>query len=181
MKPAPITSRVLLSALPAGGGADRFRTARVANIDLRSNQTLRYNLTMEIADAGTSVAVTIDAQALLAVSSSSVGQALSQDQVAALPLIGGDVLDLINTLPGFRSGAGIPGANNDTMAGASSSTINTVRDGLSVTDGRFPERRLRHHRAQPGYGRRSKTDPDAGGCRDGQGQRAGGDYHPLGN
>jgi hypothetical protein len=58
--------------------------------------------------------------------------------VAALPLIGGDVLDLINTLPGFRLGAGIPGANNDTMAGAASSTINTVRDGLSVTDGRFP-------------------------------------------
>jgi hypothetical protein len=115
-----------------------FRTARVANIDLRSNETLRYNLTMEIGSVGTSVAVTIDAQELLAVSSSSVGQALSQDQVSALPLIGGDVLDLINTLPGFRLGAGIPGANNDTMAGAASSTINTVRDGLSVTDGRFP-------------------------------------------
>ena len=75
---------------------------------------------------------------VLAVSSSSVGQALSQDQVSALPLIGGDVLDLINTLPGFRLGGGGPGANSDTMAGAASSTINTVRDGLSVTDGRFP-------------------------------------------
>ena len=115
-----------------------FRTARVANIDLRSNQTLRYNLTLEIAEVGTSVAVTIDAQELLAVSSSSVGQALSQDQVSALPLIGGDVLDLVNTLPGFRLGGGGPGANSDTMAGAASSTINTVRDGLSVTDGRFP-------------------------------------------
>jgi hypothetical protein len=115
-----------------------FRTARVANIDLRSNQTLRYNLTLEIGSVGTSVAVTVDAAELLAVSSSSVGESLSQTQVSALPLIGGDVLDLINTLPGFRLGAGIPGANNDTMAGASSSTINTVRDGLSVTDGRFP-------------------------------------------
>jgi len=115
-----------------------FRKARVANIDLRSNQTLRYNLTMEIANVATSVEVTIDAREMLAVSSSSVGEALSQTQVANLPLIGGDVLDLINTLPGFRAGAGIPGANNDTMAGASSSTINTVRDGLSVTDGRFP-------------------------------------------
>src|SRR5215203_6067337 len=47
-----------------------FRTARVANIDLRSNQTLRYNLTMEVGNLGTSVAVTIDAAELLAVSSS---------------------------------------------------------------------------------------------------------------
>src|SRR4029079_7781100 len=112
-----------------------FRPERVANIDLRSNQTLRYNLTMTISGVDTAVAVTIDAQELLAVSSSSVGQALSQDQVSALPLIGGDVLDLINTLPGFRLGGGGPGANSDTMAGAASSTINTVRDGLSVTDG----------------------------------------------
>ena len=54
-----------------------FRTERVANIDLRSNQTLRYNLTMEISGVDTAIAVTIDAQELLDVSSSSVGQALS--------------------------------------------------------------------------------------------------------
>jgi hypothetical protein len=115
-----------------------FRNARVANIDLRNNQTLRYNLTMEIATVTTQVEVTLDARDILAVSSSSVGEALSQAQVADLPLVGGDVLDLVNTLPGFRLGGGGPGANSDTMAGASSLTINTVRDGLSVTDGRFP-------------------------------------------
>jgi hypothetical protein len=115
-----------------------FRNAKVNNIDLRANETLRYNLTMEVASVNTQVEVTIDARDVIAVSSSSVGQALSKEQVRDLPLIGGDVLDLINLLPGFRAGAGVPGANNDTMAGASSSTINTVRDGLSVTDGRFP-------------------------------------------
>ena len=158
-----------------------FRNARVANIDLRSNQTLRYNLTMELANVGTTVAVTIDAQEVLAVSSSSVGEALSQDQVSALPLIGGDVLDLINTLPGFRLGGGGPGANSDTMAGAASSTINTVRDGLSVTDGRFPNGAFATTVLNPDMVGESKDDPDAGGCRDGQGQRAGADYHALGN
>jgi hypothetical protein len=115
-----------------------FKRARVANIDLRANETLRYNLTMEIATVNTQLEVTLDARDLLAVSSSSVGEALSQTEVQNLPLVGGDVLDLINTLPGFRLGGGGPGANSDTFAGAASNTINTVRDGLSVTDGRFP-------------------------------------------
>ena len=115
-----------------------FQNAKVSNIDLRSNQTLRFNLTLQVANLATQVEVSLDAAEILAVSSSSVGEALSQAQVSSLPLIGGDVLDLVNTLPGFRAGAGIPGANNDTMAGIASSMINTTRDGVSVTDGRFP-------------------------------------------
>ena len=59
-------------------------------------------------------------------------------RLTALPLVGNDVLDLISILPGFRAGGGGPGANSDTFAGTASNTINTVRDGLSVTDGRFP-------------------------------------------
>src|SRR4030095_8911647 len=98
---------VLEASLPG------FRNARVTNIDLRSNETLRFNLTLQVSNVTTQVEVSVDAQDLLAVSSSSVGAALSQTQVSSLPLIGGDVLDLVNTLPGFRAGAGIPGANND--------------------------------------------------------------------
>jgi hypothetical protein len=114
-----------------------FRNARVANIDLRNNETLRFNLTMQVSNVATAVEVTVDARDLLAVSSASVGDVLTETQVAALPLIGGDVLDLVSVLPGFRAGAGVPGVNTDTFAGIASSAINTVRDGLSVSDGRF--------------------------------------------
>ena len=114
-----------------------FKNARVANIDLRINETLRYNLTMEIASLGTNIEVTLDARDILAVSSASVGEALTESQVTALPLVGGDVLDLISVLPGFRAGNSTPGTNVDTFAGISSNSINTVRDGLSVSDGRF--------------------------------------------
>ena len=114
-----------------------FRNARLANIDLGNNETLRYNLTMDVGNVATQVEVTVDARDLLAVSTPSIGEVLSKNQVNDLPLVGGDVLDLVSTLPGFRAGAGIAGANNDSFAGISSSTINTVRDGLSVTDGRF--------------------------------------------
>jgi hypothetical protein len=114
-----------------------FRTARVANIELRVNETLRYNLVLEVAQVGQQVDVTIDARDVLAISSASVGNVLNESQVSVLPLVGGDVLDLMNTLPGFRQGTGGAAANNDTLAGIASSAINTVRDGLSVSDGRY--------------------------------------------
>src|SRR5678816_918731 len=114
-----------------------FRKATIANIDLRNNETLRYNLTLQVAGTATEVEVAIDARDVLATSSASVGEALSESQVSALPLVGGDVLDLISILPGFRAGAGVPGVNTDSFAGIASSSINTVRDGLSVSDGRF--------------------------------------------
>jgi hypothetical protein len=53
---------------------------------------------------------------------------LSVDRVKNLPLIGGDVLSLIGIMPGV---------NGETFAGVSSNAVNTVRDGLSVSDGRF--------------------------------------------
>ena len=114
-----------------------FKNARVANIDLRINETLRYDLTLEVAQLGTQVEVTIDARDVLAISSASVGNVLTENQVSDLPVVGGDVLDLVNTLPGFRQGGGGAALNNDTLAGISASAINTVRDGLSVSDGRY--------------------------------------------
>src|SRR5262245_21253173 len=78
-----------------------FRTARVANIDLRANDTLRYNLALEVATLGTQVEVIVDARDLLATSSASVGEALTETQLTSLPLVGGDVLDVVSILPGF--------------------------------------------------------------------------------
>src|SRR4030095_594185 len=66
-----------------------FRKANVANIDLRNNEILRYNLTLQVAAAATEVEVTIDARDVVALSSASVGEALTESQVTALPLIGG--------------------------------------------------------------------------------------------
>ena len=114
-----------------------FQTARVSDITLGVNAVLRYNLTLEVAAAGQQIEVVMDARDVLAEASSSVGEVLSITQVTELPLVGGDVLDLVNILPGAREGGGGAGNNNDSFAGISSSSINTTRDGLSVSDGRF--------------------------------------------
>jgi hypothetical protein len=62
-----------------------FGKRKVSNIDLLSNQTLRFNLKLAVASVNTQVEVTLDAREILAVSSSSVGEALSQTQVSSLP------------------------------------------------------------------------------------------------
>src|SRR5262249_51863870 len=57
-----------------------FRTARVANIELRNNETLRFNLTMEVGNVATQVEVTVDARDIIATSTPSIGQVLSERQ-----------------------------------------------------------------------------------------------------
>ena len=52
-----------------------------------------------------------------------------------LPVVGNNVLDLVRILPGFRESTA--GEAFDTFAGAAANTLNTVRDGISVSDGRF--------------------------------------------
>jgi hypothetical protein len=111
-----------------------FQVARVQNIELGTNQTLRYDITLEVQGAGQQVEVVVDAQTLLATSSPTVGEALTASQVSELPLVGGDVLQLIGVMAGVRGDANVGGT---TFAGIRASSVNTVRDGLSVSDGRF--------------------------------------------
>jgi hypothetical protein len=111
-----------------------FQTHTVNNIDLGS-ETKRFNFTMLVAGLATNVDVAIDATALLTTSGANIGEVLSARRVTELPLVTGDVLDLVKILPGVRiSGAG---GGFDTFAGLSANTVNTSRDGLSVTDGRY--------------------------------------------
>ena len=112
-----------------------FQTQRFTNIELGASQSLRYNFSLQVAAVATSVEVSFDAQDLLALDSSSIGETLSQTRVSDLPLVGGDVLDLVGIMAGARQSPA--GGVFDTFAGVSAAQINTVRDGLSVSDGRF--------------------------------------------
>ena len=106
-----------------------FQTASVTNITLGTAEAQRFNITMKLANAqGTTVDVAVDASQVISQSSSSIGEVLSVDRVRDLPLIGGDVLNLIRIMPGV---------NGENFAGISSNAVNTTRDGLPVNDGRF--------------------------------------------
>jgi hypothetical protein len=112
-----------------------FKTYTYNDVQLSAGTPVRLNFTLEVGGVAQAVEVTVEAGTLLATSSPSIGEVLSEKRVVGLPITSNNALDLVRILPGFRES---PGGNAfDTFAGLPSSTVNTVRDGLSVTDGRF--------------------------------------------
>ena len=105
-----------------------FQTTTFNNYQVGAGEQLRLNFTLKVLSTQTAVEVSVDASQLIATSSSSIGQVLEASKVQQLPLVGEDVLQLIGVMPG------VVGEN---FAGVASSQVNTVRDGLSVSDGRF--------------------------------------------
>ena len=130
----------LRAALPG------FQTQVYEKIELGGNQTQRFNFTLQVAQAQTTVEVTVDAQQLLTQSGGTVGDVLPETAVRNLPLVGNDVLDLINVLGGVQ--VALPGTLTfgtdvnqsagasrwTTLAGVSATFVNTSVNGLTVTD-----------------------------------------------
>jgi hypothetical protein len=117
----------IVAALPG------FREA-VIQVNLTPNQVYRFNFKLEVGTVATTVEVVSDADALLATTTSSVGDALPEKEVFSLPLATRDVFDLLDTTAGLvRSQEG--DATN--FAGTRVSAVNTTRDGIVVSDGRY--------------------------------------------
>ena len=73
---------------------------RSYDVTLGNAQTVRLNFTLAVAGVGTAVEVSVAVDTLLATSSASVGEVLTQDKVKDLPLVGNNALFLLNTLSG---------------------------------------------------------------------------------
>ena len=111
-----------------------FKTQVINDVQLGQSATARYNFTLQVGAASTTIEVTAEATALIAESSATIGNILSEKQVRDLPLVSNNVLDLMQTMAGVR---GTDLTENTTFAGVSTSMVNTVRDGLSVQNGRY--------------------------------------------
>ena len=112
-----------------------FKSVSYTNIELGTNETKRFNFTLEVGAQAQSVEVTIDATSLLTTSSATIDNVLPEYRVRDLPLVGNDVLDLIGVLGGARVSA--LGGDFTTFAGISAGYVNTTVNGLSVQDGRY--------------------------------------------
>ena len=111
-----------------------FRTQAFNAVQLGANIAARYNFVLQVGAADQTVEVTAESTALIAESSPTIGQVLTENKVRELPLVSNNVLDLMKTMPGVQGG--IYSANT-TFAGISASAVNTTRDGLSVQEGRY--------------------------------------------
>jgi len=111
-----------------------FKPTTLNGVIVGTSAQVRLDISLEIGTSNTSVEVAVSSQQLLTESSASIGQVLATERVTALPNISGEVLDLVRIMPGMRVDPF--GDAFSTFTGLQTSTINTVRDGLSVTDTR---------------------------------------------
>ena len=118
-----------------------FQTRTYSAVQLGLSQQIRLNFTLQVGGVAQSVEVTVAADTLLAASSSSVGGVLPEYRVRDLPTIGRDALELVNVMPGVTAATSNLGTarTSETFAGiyAGVGAVNTMRDGITVSDGRY--------------------------------------------
>lgn len=112
-----------------------FQKSTYTGVTLGNAQQIRLNFTLPVATQAQSVEVTVPADTLLATSSSSVGEVLSQQRVQDLPIVGNNVLSFFTLMPGVRmNDDGVTG----TFAGLAADKINVQRDGIDASaSGRY--------------------------------------------
>jgi Carboxypeptidase regulatory-like domain len=116
-----------------------FQTAVVKDFQLGGAQQARLNFTLQVgAAAGTTIDVAVAADTLLATSSNSVGTILQEYKIRDLPLSSRDVIALVGGTAGVQR---TNDANNlvANFAGGRISQVNTTRDGMNVSAGRFED------------------------------------------
>jgi len=118
-----------------------FRTKVYKDLELGSSQQVRQNFILQVGEtASTNVDVTAALDSLLATSGASIGNVLSATKVRDLPLVGNNVLDLINIMNGYTPPAVLnnsASAASATLAGLPIMSVNTTMDGISVQDNRY--------------------------------------------
>ena len=105
-----------------------FQTQSYNDVVLGVSQQVRLNFTLQVGTQAQSVEVNIAADTLIATTSSSVGSVLPEYKVRDLPLASRNILDLVATAQGTQ-------ASN--FAGGRITQLNTTRDGIPVSDGRY--------------------------------------------
>src|SRR5687767_11109472 len=111
-----------------------FQTEAYDNVTVGASERLRLNFALRVGGVTQAVEVTVDAQSMLTTTSPSIGEVLTEQRVRELPQVRNDVLDLVRIMPGMRVDPF--GDQFSAFTGLPTNTINTTRDGLSVTDTR---------------------------------------------
>jgi hypothetical protein len=110
-----------------------FQKRSYTKVTLGNAERVRLNFTLSVGTVDTAVEVTVAADTLLATTSSSIGEILSQQRVDALPTIANNVMDFYRTVPGvFVDDNGVRAS----FAGQSGfGTSNIQRDGVDASGG----------------------------------------------
>ncbi len=122
-----------------------FQTKTFTNVSVGNAAQVRLNFALELGQINETVEVSVAGDRLLLESTSSVGDVLPETKVRELPLTSQNVLDLSKVMGGviqtndaiFGESAGM-GGGGTTFAGVSPANVNVQRDGIPMSDVRWP-------------------------------------------
>jgi hypothetical protein len=115
-----------------------FQTNTKTDVEIGIAAALRLNFELQVSGVATQIEVSTSAADLLLESSSSTGVVMNEQVVKELPLLGNDLMQLINVMGGVvKAENTIFGAGDQTLAGVRANNINITRDGVSVNDVRY--------------------------------------------
>ena len=114
-----------------------FSKAIMTDVRVRLDP-IRLNFSMVVAGTVTGIDVTASAQSMVLEQGASTGTVLQEEILVNLPIITGNVLDLINVMGGVVPASDpLFGAESTTFAGVPASGVNIMRDGISVNEIRY--------------------------------------------
>ena len=115
-----------------------FQAKTVTDVRLRAATQSNLNLSLEVMGTTTQIDVVATAETMILESGSSTGTVLQENLVSELPLVGSNVMELLNAMGGvIKAEEPIFGASNQSFAGISGGAINITRDGVSASDIRY--------------------------------------------
>jgi hypothetical protein len=116
-----------------------FQTQTFKDVTLGNAAQVRLNFQLEVAGLNAVVEVSVAADTVLLESGSSSGEVLAEKSVQDLPLVNSNALDLVKVTSAYiPTGNSINAANEATIAGVSIANVNIQRDGVDISDVRFP-------------------------------------------
>jgi hypothetical protein len=115
-----------------------FQTSTKTDVRLRVGSRLSLNFDMVVAGGSEEVEVTATAENMVLEAGASTGTVMQEELVAELPLVGNNVMELLNTMGGvIKAEEPIFSAATQTFAGVASGAINITRDGVSANEVRY--------------------------------------------
>src|SRR5436190_6307322 len=112
-----------------------FKKTVHQNIQLGYAAAVRDDFTLELGASTQTVDVVSTSDSALKETSASIGTVLTQRAVQELPMVGNNVVSLLDTLPGLRFSPA--GDAFNTINGVGMNSLNATRDGMSMINNRY--------------------------------------------
>jgi len=117
-----------------------FQPFTYKDVLLGNAAQVRLNFQLQVGGVATAIEVSVAADTILLESSSSSGDVLPEQAVLQLPQVNSNALDLVKVMSGYIpvDGNAVFNANGATVGGVSVANLNIQRDGVDISDVRFP-------------------------------------------